>query len=244
MRIIKLNATTSTNLFLKELSVETLLENFTVVVTQNQTSGRGQMDTVWHSEPNKNLMFSVYVKFENLKITNQTYLNFSVALAMHQMLNALKIPSLAVKWPNDILSDKKKLCGILIENVLKGNLIHASIIGIGLNVNQENFPEHLPNAASLKSICKRAFNTEELLQKFLVFLQVNIEMLNLGAFEELESAYLRILYKKNIPSMFRNTQNVLFLGKIIGVNTKTGKLQIELNDETVKEFALKEVSFA
>jgi BirA family biotin operon repressor/biotin-[acetyl-CoA-carboxylase] ligase len=244
MQIIKLNATASTNSFLKDLSVTSQLKNFTIVVADEQSSGRGQMNTVWVSEPYKNLMFSVYVTFDDLEIQNQTYLNFAVALSVFDLLKSLNVPKLSVKWPNDILAGKKKVCGILIENILKGKMINASVIGIGLNVNQENFPIDLPDAASLKMILNKEFNLEDLLNQFIVKLQLNINLLKDKEFESLEKRYLEVLYKKNIPSMFKDAKNVLFMGKIIGVNTTNGKLQIELSDETVKEFALKEVSFA
>ncbi|TCP26972.1 BirA family biotin operon repressor/biotin-[acetyl-CoA-carboxylase] ligase [Tenacibaculum skagerrakense] len=244
MRIIKLNATASTNSFLKDLSVTTKLEDFTVVVTDEQSSGRGQMNTVWLSESHKNLMFSVFVSFDNFDIQKQTYLNFGVAVAMFDMLNSLNVPRLSVKWPNDILSEKKKVCGVLIENILKGRMISASIIGIGLNVNQDSFPDYLPDAASLKMILAKEFNLKVLLNKFIEKLEYYINLLKNEDYDLLEELYLNVLHKKNIPSMFRTTEDVLFMGKIIGVNTSNGKLQIELSDETVKEFALKEVSFA
>lgn len=244
MQLIKLNATASTNSFLKELSVDSNLDNFTVVMADKQTLGRGQMNTVWVSEPYKNLMFSVYVKFNDLEIKDQTFLNYAVAISMYEVLSEYGLPKLAVKWPNDILSEKKKVCGILIENILKGKYINASIIGIGLNVNQESFPKELPDASSLKMILKKDFDLDELLKRIISKLKENMELLIDNKFESLESKYLNVLYKKNIPSMFKDTRNVWFMGKIIGVNTSNGKLQIELSDETIKEFALKEVSLA
>ncbi len=244
MQIIKLNATASTNSFLKDLSVNSKLNDFTVVVTEKQTSGRGQMNTVWISEPSKNLMFSVYAMFDNLEIQDQTFLNYAVAIAMFDTLETLNIPKLSVKWPNDILSEKKKICGILIENILKGKMINASIIGIGLNVNQEFFPEYLPEASSLKMILEEEFDLDELLVRFLNKLKISLDLLKNKKYDSLEEHYLSVLYKKNTPSMFKDTENVFFMGKIIGVNSKNGKLQIELSDETIREFALKEVSFA
>lgn len=244
MQIIKLNATESTNSFLKDLSTETSLSDFTVVITEKQTAGRGQMNSVWVTEPHKNLIFSVYVKFEDLNILNQSYLNFAVSTAIFDALRELNIPKLAVKWPNDILSQKKKICGVLIENMLQGNSINASVIGIGLNVNQIQFPESLPDAASLKMITGITYSLDEVLHRILKKLEAKITLLKNTELTFLETSYLDALYKKNIPSMFKTAENVLFMGKIIGVNTKNGKLQIELSDETVQEFGLKEVSLA
>lgn len=244
MRIIKLNAIESTNTFLKDLSVNSAQEDFTIVVTEQQTSGRGQMNTKWVSETGKNLMFSVLINFNDFSISNQTFLNFAVAMAVFEALNEFKLPKLSVKWPNDILSEKKKICGVLIENNLKGMNISSSIIGIGINVNQNSFPENVPNASSLRLILNEELDRDIVFTKVIDRLKINIDLLRSKEFELLEDKYIRVLYKKNIPSMFKDAENVLFMGKILGVNTTNGKLQVELSDETIKEFALKEVSFA
>ncbi len=243
MKIIKLDAIDSTNSFLKNLSVNSTIHDFTIVVAKRQTSGRGQMNAKWIVEGGKNLTFSVFSCFENLLISNQKYLNFSVSLAVFEALSDFNLPKLAIKWPNDILSVNKKLAGILIENNLKGAKIASSIIGIGINVNQENFSKDLPNASSIKKLLRREFDLDVLLNEILIKLKQKFELLNKKEYALLEEQYLSVLYKKNVPSMFKNNQNILFMGKIIGVS-ENGKLQIELENETVKEFGVKEVSFA
>ena len=139
MSIIKLSATDSTNSYLKELSLEQTLDDFTVVSTELQLKGRGQMGSKWVSDKGKNLTISILKKLENFDVQNQFNLNCIVSLAIYDVLLEIKAPNLYVKWPNDILSVDKKICGILIENILKGRFIQAAIIGIGLNVNQTNF---------------------------------------------------------------------------------------------------------
>lgn len=243
MKIIKLDAIASTNTFLKELLQDSTVENFTVVVAKKQVLGRGQMQTKWVSEDGKNLTFSVYCSFEELPITQQKNLNFAVSVSVFEAVSKFELPNLAIKWPNDIMSDKYKICGILIENMLLRQYIKSSIIGIGLNVNQINFPKEIPNASSIKKITQKDVSLDDLLQSFLKRLKENIALLNAKKYDELEEKYLNVLYKKNVPSMFKNAQNVLFMGKILGIS-QSGKLQIELEDETIKEFGLKEVSFA
>ncbi|WP_299123869.1 biotin--[acetyl-CoA-carboxylase] ligase [uncultured Tenacibaculum sp.] len=243
MKIIKLDAIDSTNSFLKEMAENSTVEDFTVVVAKNQTSGRGQMNAKWEVESGKSLTFSVFCRFEDLLIINQKSLSYSVALSVFEVLNRLKLAKLSVKWPNDIMSGNKKVSGILIENFLKGTRINSSIIGIGINVNQDAFSIDLPNASSLKIILNKEFNLDLLLNEVILSLQQKIEILKRKEYSFLEKEYLKVLYKKNVPSMFRNKQNILFMGKIIGVSS-VGKLQIELENETVKEFDLKEVSFA
>lgn len=243
MKIIKLDAIDSTNSFLKDLSVKSKVDDFTVVVTSSQTLGRGQMNTKWESEAGKNLTFSVFIKLEKLHIEAQTYLNFAIAVSLFEALSKYELPKLAVKWPNDILSDRKKICGILIENSLKGFYIESSVVGIGVNVNQDYFTEALPNAVSIKNIINEELDLDTVLKSIIENLKKNIVLLKEKKFSLLEEKYLQVLYKKNVPSMFKNTQNVIFMGKIIGVNTSNGKLQIAFEDETISEFDLKEVSF-
>lgn len=243
MKIIKLDAIDSTNTFLKEMAVNSLLENFTVVVAKHQRLGRGQMNTEWNSEGGKNLTFSVFVGFSDLLVANQKYLNFSVAISVFEVLNDLKLSKVSIKWPNDILAEGMKICGILIENSLKGNEIQSSVIGIGLNVNESFLSNKQLNAVSIKDLLKEELELDFLLRELVLRLEKNIALLNKKEYDLLEYRYLEVLHKKNVPSMFKTHQNVLFMGKIIGVS-KDGKLRIELSDETIKEFEIKEVSFA
>lgn len=242
MNIIKLDATESTNSFLKELSVNSNLSNYTVVITDKQTLGRGQMNTKWISEPYKNLLCSVYITFSDFPIHKQVYLNFAIAIAIHEALSSFKLPNLDIKWPNDILSGKKKVCGILIENILKGNMIDASIVGIGINVNQENYPKEIPNATSIKNIIGKSIKVDEVLNRVVRKIEDKIHLLITKQFDILKKEYHNVLHKKNIPSMFKDDKDVVFMGKILEVDTSNGKLLIELVDETIRSFHLKEVS--
>lgn len=243
MKIIKLNAIDSTNSFLKELAQTTRLESYTVVVTKQQTKGRGQQAKKWISEPFKNLTTSVYISDFDLEINDQKYLNYAISLAVFDVLSAHKIRDLSIKWPNDILSVNKKICGILIENTIKGSKIKSSIIGIGLNVHQEKFPDSLKNVTSLKNISHNVFDLDLLLIEIIEKIQQRMATVSLKKYITLETDYLNVLYKKNIPTMFKDSNDVLFMGKIIGISF-SGNLQIELEDETLKEFRIKEVSLA
>jgi len=242
LKTIKLNAIDSTNSFLKELVLNSAVENFTVVVTDRQLKGRGQQGNSWVSESFKSLIFSVFVTFDNFDVLDNKYLNFAVSLAIFDALQEESIPWLSIKWPNDILSGNKKICGVLIENSLKGSKISSSVIGIGLNVNQTSFPDSLKKASSLKLLSNKDFKLEKLLESIVSKLKSKIEILNARDFKRLEIEYLNVLYKKNIPTMFKNSKDVLFMGMINGIS-KEGKLQIVLEDESVQEFGIKEVSF-
>ncbi|MFT6700053.1 MAG: BirA family biotin operon repressor/biotin-[acetyl-CoA-carboxylase] ligase, partial [Porticoccaceae bacterium] len=121
--------------------------------------------------------------------------------------------------------------------------INNSIIGIGLNVNQEKFPDSLKNVTSLKKITNKEFDLEVLLVEIIEKIEERLKMLSLKKYSNLETDYLNVLYKKNIPTMFKDSNDVLFMGKIIGISS-LGYLQIELEDEIIKEFGIKEVSLA
>jgi len=243
LKIIKLSAIDSTSSFLKEMAKKSDLENYTVIIAEEQTKGRGQQRNSWISEPSKNLTMSIFIDDLNLKIHNQKYLNFAISLAIFKTLTALKIENLSIKWPNDIMSVNKKICGILIENSISSNKIYASIIGIGLNVNQIQFPESLKNASSLKALTNITYDLDNLLIKLIKEIRSSIKILSLEKYTQLEQQYLAVLYKKNIPTMFKNSEDVLFMGKILGISD-SGNLLIELEDDIIKEFGIKEVSLA
>ena len=243
MNRIKLDAIDSTNSFLKEMAQNTSLENYTVVTANQQKNGKGQMGTSWVSEPGKNLLFSVFVAFDDMSVKHQLSINYAVSIAVINTLKRYNLPQLSIKWPNDILSRNKKLCGILVENVMQNNQIKHAVIGIGVNVNQTVFPDFLPDATSMKSILKTPIDLDKLLAELVVELKRNIALIGFQDNDKLKEVYLSFLYKKNIPTMFKNSEDVLFMGKIIGVSS-VGKLQIQLDNDTVLEFGIKEVSIA
>ena len=217
------------------------LENLTVVVTKKQTKGRGQQKKEWISEPYKNLTFSVFISLKDVKIIHKKYLNFAISLAVYNVLFDKKTPKLSIKWPNDILSVNKKICGILIENTFFGDQIKSTIVGIGLNVNQEIFSNTLSNVTSLKLATLKETDLDVLLNEILVQLKTKIKVLESKNFHLLEKQYLDVLYKKNIPTMFKNSKDEIFMGIISGISDQ-GNLQIQLEDDSVKEFGIKEVS--
>jgi BirA family biotin operon repressor/biotin-[acetyl-CoA-carboxylase] ligase len=240
MNIIKLNAIGSTNTFLKELVSSRLVENYTVVTAESQTEGKGQMGASWVSEKGKNLLFSIFIKFDSFKALDVFYLNYAVSLAITTALNKYKLPNLSVKWPNDILSQSNKVSGILIENSFRNNELNYAVIGVGINVNQVEFDSSLKQIKSLKSVLGKEIDREKLLADVLFSIKREIENCNEVNFHSIKKRYLEILYKKEIPTMFKDSGNDIFIGKIINVSD-SGKLQIELEDTSVREFGIKEI---
>lgn len=238
MKLIKLDAIDSTNEFLKGLSSNQVVENFTVVTAEIQTKGKGQMGAVWVSEAGKNLIMSVLVNSFLLN-NNQIFdINIVTSVSIIQALKTFKIPEVSIKWPNDIMSYNKKIGGVLIENSIKSDGTIISIIGLGLNVNQTDF-EHLPRASSLAAMCKTTFDKEDLLLKIVEKFEENIQSWNQNK-GLLWDAYNNILFKKGVPMPFADANQQNFMGIIQGV-TSIGKLQILLEDDSVSEFDIKEV---
>jgi len=242
MILVKLDAINSTNSYLKELSKVITTSNWTVVTTDYQTTGRGQMETKWESERGKNLMCSVLIKLKNVKAENQFYLNCAVSLGIFNALKSYNLPKLRIKWPNDIMSDNKKMGGILIENSLVNNNIYQTVVGIGINVNQERFPIHLSKAVSLKQIFKKNFDRDLILNQIIISIKEQILFLNQNKFEILHKNYENVMYKKNIPHMFEHATGQKFLGKILGI-TKAGKLIVEKQDGSIQKYGFKEIIF-
>ncbi len=215
-------------------------EDFTTVMARKQLNGRGQRGAKWLSEPGKNLTFTVLKKFESFPVVHQFALNICVSLAICDVLQAMNISDVAVKWPNDIIVDSQKVCGILIENIIQGDNIKQSIIGVGLNVNQTRF-EHLQRAASLKNITGRSFDLKVLLHKVLECLKIRFSELKTGTVDQLMATYEQLLFRKDLPSNFENDKGQVFAGRIRGVSA-SGKLVLELDGNMFKEFELKEVA--
>lgn len=238
MTIIKLNAIDSTNSYLRQLCSEKVLDDYTIVVAEHQTQGRGQMGTVWNSEKGKNLMFSLFKDLSIHDVEFPFYICMAISLAILKTFKALNIPNLHIKWPNDILSADKKICGILIENVIK-NKLNSTIIGIGINVNQTEF-SNLPKASSLKNITGIHYNVDEILHSIIEHTKYYSLLLQEEKYDAVKTEYEMSLFRKDKPSTFKGPNGELFTGIIKGV-TKYGKLQVLLEDEIIKKFDLKEI---
>ncbi|MGE5943319.1 MAG: biotin--[acetyl-CoA-carboxylase] ligase [Flavobacteriales bacterium] len=240
MRIIKLNAIDSTNSYMRRLSSEENLEDYTIVTAKHQTQGRGQMGTVWTSENSKNLMFSVFKDTSKFQLEYPFLISMVTSLALFKTLQSFSISKLAIKWPNDILSEDKKICGILIENVIKQNSLSNTIIGIGLNVNQTEFHD-LPKASSLKLITGNVFDLEEVLFETVKNLRYYFQILKRADYSTLKVEYETYLFRKDKPSTFRDVEGLMFSGYIKNV-TLFGNLQVLLEDDIIKEFDLKDIT--
>lgn len=233
--IIELFSVDSTNTYLINLSQETNLPEGTLVKATHQTNGKGQRGNIWHSESGKSLCISILL-YPNINLKKQFSFNKCISLAICQALNQYNV-SAKIKWPNDIYVDDRKISGLLIENTIRGNNLIQSVIGIGINVNNEL--NDMPLAISLKECVKESIEMESLLSSVCESVERNYFLFKQNS-RLIDEFYHKYLYKKGeLQTFFKD--NIAFIGKIDSVN-ELGQLVLEKENKKVA-FSLGEVSF-
>jgi BirA family biotin operon repressor/biotin-[acetyl-CoA-carboxylase] ligase len=235
--IIHIEETASTNTCLMKLSKEKQLAEGTVIVTGNQTGGRGQRGNTWESQPNKNLTFSLLLYPKMLQAKNQFLLSQCVALAVKNTL--LKYTTgIKIKWPNDIYRENNKICGILIENSLNGLFVEQSVIGIGININQDSFSGNTINKpTSLKLITGQEFELDVILNQILGLIYFYYEKLNQ------EPELIAQEYKNGLFSTGRFKDKHGEFQALIKDVKPDGMLILSDVNNTKREYYFKEVQF-
>ena len=220
---------TSTNAFAQELISKTNPTDGTVIITDEQTHGKGQGQNVWQSAPGENLTCSLIFNTDFLMAADQYYLNMAVAVAV---INALKgfisANDLSIKWPNDIMIGDKKVGGLLIENSIQGRYLRNSIIGIGINVNQTSFPG-LPHAISIRSQTGCSFDIAKVLNAICNEMEQAILSLRRGEMKDWMNAYNERLYQRTRPIEFQ-MKGEQRSGILIGVD-HFGRLMVDIEGE-------------
>jgi BirA family biotin operon repressor/biotin-[acetyl-CoA-carboxylase] ligase len=239
-RIIRLENAASTNSLLKESAEKEKLEEGTTLIVANQTAGRGQQGNSWESEAGKNLTFSMIFYPDFLPFKRYFLLSKVVALGVKNTLDEY-ISGIEIKWPNDIYYQEKKIAGILIENDITGYVITRSVVGIGLNVNQEKFSEEIPNPVSLKNILGKEVDIDSLLEKITENIISCYKELKNGNFETIASAYADALFRKSGFHTYADVQGV-FKAKIDFVGDD-GLINLTTEKGEKRSYAFKEVAF-
>lgn len=237
--LITLDSVESTNSWLKNiLSNSAPLPEGTVILAVDQYAGRGQVNNYWMSEPGKNLTFSILLKPTFLSPHKQFDLNKAISLAINDVLIKYFAEQATIKWPNDSYINNDKIAGLLIENIIQGNKTKYAIIGIGLNVNQINFPENLKDVTSFRKILHTDYNLETLLSEICSAVEVRYLQLMSGKNDKLNSDYLSRLYRINKISSF-SVNGKIRKGRICGISPE-GYIEVDFNNE-VRQFGLKEI---
>ncbi len=227
----------STNDIASELLAQTNVTEGTLIVTDDQTAGRGQRGNPWESEPRQNVTLSAVLLPNFLHPKDQFLMTMMISMALIDLLSAFLPDGLKIKWPNDIYYYDRKIAGILIESAIQQQTIESTIIGIGLNVNQSHFITS--NAISLFQITNRQFDLEGIISRLCETIEKWYLELKSGDSIKLKSIYVKNLYWLNQVHEFR--KNDLFAGKIVGVED-TGKLCVEV-DGRIMSFNFKEIEF-
>ncbi len=230
--------TASTNDSLKLLYSHESLPEGAVVYTNYQITGRGQQGARWESESGKNLLMSVLLLPDFLHADEQLWLNVCICLALRETVEQLLKKATYIKWPNDIYAAHKKVGGILLENVLQGNKIKHTIVGIGLNINQGIF--ETKKASSLSLLAGKQFDLHEVRKIVCEKLGDYYTLLRQKQWPSLWSLYHKHLYGRGEMAWFvLNDEKIE--AQILGLD-KQGRLHLLINDE-VQSFANKEIVF-
>ena len=258
------------------------IDNLSVLSALSQSEGRGQKGNKWSSVPGENLTFSIVLKFgeetageAGLSVAGKLRLEVAAreqfvlteitSLSIVEFLSRHGIKA-KIKWPNDIYVGDKKICGVLIENSLRGENLSSSIIGIGLNINQRNFDVNLSNPTSMALETGLQEDIKGCLEEFMDIFQ-NTLFAALSSDHNLRDSYLSHLWRRNIPAQYidLSTQHIELSNQhiepsahpspegqhpgreftgIIRNLSPIGHLQIEDTEKgELKKFAFKEISY-
>ncbi len=229
----------STNKVAAELLASGKINDETLIITDHQTTGKGQRGSHWESEPYKNLTFSLILFPYYVSLDRQFLLTQMTSLAILNTLSEMGLPT-KIKWPNDIYCNGLKIAGILIENTVRRAELEATVIGVGLNVNQKKF-----NTANATSICLQLGFEPELetvLNSLLDHFQKLLEKLRDQQQQMLIESYFRNLYRLNEWHYYWDVRRKeQFKGLISGVDM-SGKLKIN-SDCGPRYYDFKEIEF-
>jgi BirA family biotin operon repressor/biotin-[acetyl-CoA-carboxylase] ligase len=238
-RLIHLHEVESTNRYLQQGAEAEVLPNESVVLADFQTSGRGQPGNSWESEAGQNLTFSLFYRLPQPISLRQPFpIAELAALSVKRTLD-LYTSDITVKWPNDIYWKDLKICGILIENHFAGNQIAYSIIGIGLNLNQQIFHSNAPNPVSLTQITGLSYDRIEVLeQQRILFHRLKRQFETEGP-ESIHREYLSVLYRREGFYPYRDAGGD-FEARIHNIEP-SGHMVLERRDGALSRYAFKEV---
>lgn len=237
---LKLPSCHSTNAVASDLLAEENTVEGTVIITNDQTSGRGQRGSKWESQPGKNLTLSIILKPGFLPISQQFDLTVVSSLALTNTLAVIGMPNALIKWPNDIYYNGSKIAGILIENTVRSSQLEWAILGIGLNVNQSSFKT--VEATSVKLELNEEVNLEWVLENLLRELNKYYQFLRSRHYQELRDMYMARLMWLEEQRTFKNRISDTSFSGIIKKVSDQGKLIISIDNQQ-KAFDFKELSF-
>lgn len=245
--LLILEEATSTNSYLMQLvqsSEETIPSLFSVLAL-NQVEGRGQRGSQWHSKPQEDLTFSFVLRSGGLRPTELYAVSEFAAVGLlktiARYLDEEQKRRLSIKWPNDIYYGEHKIAGILIENSITGDKIDYSVVGIGLNLNEQHFAPELPNPISLKQITGQSYEPLEVHARLMRRFGFMREDFHLGNYAEVHRLYMHRLYRREGLHNYTDKDGT-FKAEIADV-LPSGHLVLQREDGSRSTYAFKEVRF-
>lgn len=239
-RILLASVDSTNNEARRRLDNNDELPEISVIIADEQTSGRGQRGNSWEAEAGKNLLFSIVCHPDFLKASEQFVLSQAMALAVALTVNEVVVTDeCRVKWPNDIYIGNKKVSGTLIECDLRGSNIETCIIGTGININQEVFHSDAPNPVSMAQIAGKEFDREAILSQILGRFITIYDVIRQGDADAVRRLYKVWLYRKSGFYKYADADGE-FLAEIADVE-KTGHLVLRLENGELRRYEFKDV---
>ena len=224
----------STNTVAKFLSMHNV-ENGTVVISEKQTKAKGRSGKPWES-PLGGVWLSIILK-PNVDQSKFPMITLATGVAVAKTLEKIGVEEPEIKWPNDIMINGKKVCGILTEAIAKFNTVENVIIGVGIDANLDvsQFPEELQaGTTTLKEELKREGNENLLIKIFLEEFEKISELFNHEGYEVILKEWRKRSYSIGKIVEVREPFNTYYDGYVVGIN-KEGALIVEKIDGTLKK---------
>jgi BirA family biotin operon repressor/biotin-[acetyl-CoA-carboxylase] ligase len=231
----------STNVYAIDLLSKTNPPHGFCIFTDFQTAGKGQIGRSWHSLKGKNILASWILHFNDFLIEDQFLLSMAISLSISDVLRKFHLPAI-VKWPNDIFIGNEKIAGILIQNMIRGNLIKSSVVGCGLNVNQLEFPAGIGNPTSLAILTGQKWNRKELLGECTQSILDRTHNLAKSSWQVLKTEYLQRMFLFGEWHDFTLDDGTILHAKIIDVSDSG---QLIVLDKTGRKlsFGIKQIAY-
>ncbi|MGA1976257.1 MAG: biotin--[acetyl-CoA-carboxylase] ligase [Bacteroidales bacterium] len=238
--LIYFTGLTSSNTCALSLAREKKVAEGTVVYTDFQTEGKGQSGSSWESEKGKNLLISVILFPLSVRPEDQFIISMAISVGICDFID-IYLPGSKIKWPNDIYVNDKKIAGILIENSIMGASFETAVAGIGLNINQENYPPDIPNPVSLKMITGKEYDRGRCMQQLLECLDSRYSQVLYGNRNKLWNEYVSRLFRINEWHLYSSGKRT-FRGMLTGISSYGKALIMEMNGPC-RQYDFREVDF-
>lgn len=204
-----------------------------------QTEGKGQRDKAWQSNEGENILFSIILESHQVTTANTFPFSCAIALACRDFFSMYAGDETKIKWPNDLFWRDRKAGGILIETAVSGRTIQAFIVGIGININQTQFPG-LPNkVVSLKQITGKSFEPIDLTKQICSCIEKRMDELHAGGKVKQLQKYNAQLWGKNTEHPFKKNEKSFHAM----VNEVTEYGELVLQNDTEKKYRVGEIEW-